>query len=53
MEHITTAHYDGEGVYAWDCWCGDADTNFHGLEIARDAGRQHELENEDLEETTV
>lgn len=44
MEHVTSAHYDGEGVYAWSCECGDGESDYVALDEARAAGALHELD---------
>jgi hypothetical protein len=44
MSHKTTAYYNGEGVYAWSCTCGAAETDLIGTLEAEDAGHAHEDE---------
>jgi hypothetical protein len=40
-EHEVTSGYDGEGVYAWQCTCGAAKTDFAGDEYALLAATIH------------
>lgn len=39
--HAIWAGYDGEGVYAWSCLCGDAASDFQGLDYAIEEGTYH------------
>lgn len=40
-DHEVHCGYDGEGVYAWRCKCGDAGTDFPSLDGATIAGTVH------------
>jgi hypothetical protein len=51
--HKTTAHYDGEGVYAWSCTCGAALSDFTGSLDAEDAGHTHEDEENTMTKESV
>jgi hypothetical protein len=42
--HQVWAGYDGEGVYAWSCTCGEAESDFTGEDDATLAGGQHLLD---------
>jgi hypothetical protein len=42
-KHELWAGYDGEGVYAWSCTCGEAQSDFTGLDAATIAGTEHLL----------
>jgi hypothetical protein len=42
--HAVWAGYDGEGVYAWSCTCGEAGSDFTGLDAATIAGTDHLLD---------
>jgi hypothetical protein len=44
MIHKTTAHYDGESVYAWSCACGAAETDYVGQDDAIQGGVWHEID---------
>lgn len=39
--HGIWAGYDGDGVYAWSCRCGEACSDFQGLDYATQEGTQH------------
>lgn len=39
--HATSAGYDGEGVYAWQCICGAAESDLPGLDAATIASVEH------------
>lgn len=39
--HGIWAGYDGERVYAWSCWCGEACSDFQSLDHATEEGTQH------------
>lgn len=42
--HEVHAGYDGEGVYAWSCTCGDGKSDFTGEDAATIAGTEHLLD---------
>lgn len=42
--HEVWAGYDGEGVYAWSCTCGEAESDFTGLDAATLASAEHMLD---------
>lgn len=42
--HAVWAGYDGEGVYAWSCQCGDGCSDFQGLDYATEEGTHHLIE---------
>jgi hypothetical protein len=42
--HEVWAGYDGEGVYAWSCTCGEAESDFTGLDAATLASTDHLLD---------
>jgi len=42
--HEVWAGYDGEGVYAWSCTCGDGESDFTGEDAATIAGTEHLLD---------
>ena len=42
--HAVWAGYDGEGVYAWSCTCGEAESDFTGLDAATLASTDHLLD---------
>lgn len=42
--HEVWAGYDGEGVYAWSCTCGDGESDFTGLDAATLASTDHLLD---------
>lgn len=41
LMHGVWAGYDGECVYAWSCWCGQACSDFQSLDHATEEGAQH------------
>lgn len=43
-EHVVWAGYDGEGVYAWSCTCGEGESDFTGLDAAVLASTEHLLD---------
>lgn len=43
-DHAVWAGYDGEGVYAWSCTCGAAQSDYPGLDEATIAGTEHMLD---------
>lgn len=43
-KHEVWAGYDGEGVYAWSCTCGEGESDFTSEDAATIAGTEHLLD---------